>query len=251
MPLAKPNAIYWPSFVQAQQFILAVTLYFCTAFCSTDHNAKSDCVHDDNWCDTGLNCKHWIGSLCLEQLRKILRKCTVFWVNKAMKLVFSHEYFRIPSHLFDHTMTSLSAPADANFLPSEAYDSAYTVSLWPVNVCISVPSIGSYTRTRSNAPTTNCEPSGLKQTACTLQNWGKIESNSRFQWSIKWNCCIWKYLAASFSPFSSCIFSTHFGIARIFSSVFLNNRTINKFHDTHIFAPRISQSNTFSLKNRE
>lgn len=46
VPLAMPSAKYWPSFVQAQQFIRDVTLNFCTAFCSVDQNAKSDCVHD-------------------------------------------------------------------------------------------------------------------------------------------------------------------------------------------------------------
>lgn len=74
----------------------------------------------------------------------------------------------MPSNLLDQIITNLSAPPDANFLPSEAYDNAYTVSLWPVKLFINVPSVGSYTKTRSNAPTMSCWPSGLKHTACTL-----------------------------------------------------------------------------------
>ena len=47
-PVAKPRAIYWPSFVHEQQFTLPPVLYFCTAFCSTDHKAMSDSAQLNN-----------------------------------------------------------------------------------------------------------------------------------------------------------------------------------------------------------
>lgn len=70
VPFAIPNAKYWPSLVHAQQFIRDEILNFCTAFCSADQNAKSDCVHDTSWCDTGLKAKHWIESLWLKREKK-------------------------------------------------------------------------------------------------------------------------------------------------------------------------------------
>lgn len=75
----------------------------------------------------------------------------------------THVYFNSPSNVFVQTMTHLSAPPEANFLPSFAYATQYMVSLCPGRLSMSAPSFGSYTSTLSQAPTINCVPSGLKQ----------------------------------------------------------------------------------------
>ena len=72
------------------------------------------------------------------------------------------EYLRMPSALLVHMMTTLSAPPDANRLPSLLYDTAYTASLCPFSECSRSPSVALYTSTRlPSTPATSCVPSGL------------------------------------------------------------------------------------------
>jgi len=72
--------------------IRELTLCFATDFCSGDQRPKSDAVAEASCCVTELYERHWIESL---------------W-----------EYLRMPSALLVQMMIVLSAPPEANRLPS-------------------------------------------------------------------------------------------------------------------------------------
>ena len=87
-----PSAKYCPSLLHFALRILAPTLCFVTDLAGDDQSPKSPSVHDASWSQQGL----W-ATTCMESE----------WV-----------YFNTPSPLLFQMMTVLSAPPDANFVPS-------------------------------------------------------------------------------------------------------------------------------------
>lgn len=85
------------------QSTLPLTLCFCTDFCSGAQSPKSLAVADASCMEHGLNARHCTDSLWL--------------------------YLRMPSASDVQIMMVLSAPPDANLVPSKLQDTAYTASL--------------------------------------------------------------------------------------------------------------------------
>lgn len=62
---------------------------------------------------------HTLNRIAMTKLKNNGRILTQ--VNDNRNIIITYEYLSMPSSLFVQTMTHLSAPPDANFLPSEAY----------------------------------------------------------------------------------------------------------------------------------
>lgn len=114
-PLASPKAKYWPSWFHEQQLIRVFILNFCIDFWPEVQNKKSLTAQLARTLVTGLNARHWTASLCLQS--EIFLELLYKWVRN-WGADSTYEYFSIASSFEVQIIKSLSAPPEANFVPS-------------------------------------------------------------------------------------------------------------------------------------